>query len=36
MMGPIGEALRLQRLLPDDALMIVARDEKEDLGAHPA
>jgi putative SOS response-associated peptidase YedK len=32
MMAPPGEALKLQRPLPDDALMIVARGEKKDEG----
>jgi putative SOS response-associated peptidase YedK len=32
MMAPPEEALRLQRPLPDDALMIVARGEKKDEG----
>jgi hypothetical protein len=32
MTAPIGEALKLQRRLADDALIIVARGEKEDLG----
>ena len=31
--APPLEALRLQRPLPDDALMIVARGEKKDEGA---
>jgi putative SOS response-associated peptidase YedK len=29
MTAPLGEALKLQRPLPDDALMIVARGENE-------
>jgi putative SOS response-associated peptidase YedK len=32
MTAPIAEALKLQRPLADDALMIVARGEKQDLG----
>jgi putative SOS response-associated peptidase YedK len=32
MTAPIAEVLKLQRPLADDALMIVARGEKEDLG----
>jgi putative SOS response-associated peptidase YedK len=32
MTAPPGEALKLQRPLPDDALMIVARGEKKDEG----
>jgi putative SOS response-associated peptidase YedK len=32
MSAAVGEALKLQRPLADDALMIVARGEKEDLG----
>jgi putative SOS response-associated peptidase YedK len=32
MNAPPGEALTLQRPLPDDALMIVARGEKKDEG----
>jgi putative SOS response-associated peptidase YedK len=32
MTAPLGEALKLQRPLPDDALMIVARGEKKDEG----
>jgi putative SOS response-associated peptidase YedK len=32
MTAPIAEALKLQRPLADEALMIVARGEKEDLG----
>jgi putative SOS response-associated peptidase YedK len=32
MTAPIGDALKLQRPLADDALVIVARGEKEDLG----
>jgi putative SOS response-associated peptidase YedK len=30
--APVGEAMRLQRPLPDDALRIVARGEKRDVG----
>jgi putative SOS response-associated peptidase YedK len=30
MMAPPGKALKLQRPVPDDALMIVARGEKKD------
>jgi putative SOS response-associated peptidase YedK len=33
MIAPIGEALELQRPLPDDALRIVMRGEKEDAVA---
>ena len=36
MMAPSGEALKLQRPLPDDALMIVARGEKKDEGGFAA
>jgi hypothetical protein len=32
MTAPINEALKLQRPLADDALMIVARGEKHDEG----
>jgi putative SOS response-associated peptidase YedK len=32
MTAPANEALKLQRFLPDDALMIVARGEREDQG----
>ena len=32
MTAPLGEALKLQRPLPDDALMIVARGGKKDEG----
>jgi putative SOS response-associated peptidase YedK len=32
MTAPIGDAIKLQRPLPDAALMIVARGEKEDMG----
>ena len=32
MTAPLGDALKLQRPLPDDALMIVARGEKKDEG----
>jgi putative SOS response-associated peptidase YedK len=32
MSSPPGEALKLQRPLPDDALMIVARGERKDEG----
>jgi putative SOS response-associated peptidase YedK len=32
MTGPPGEALKLQRPLPDDALIIVGRGEKKDEG----
>jgi putative SOS response-associated peptidase YedK len=32
MTAPVAEVLKLQRPLADDALMIVARGEKEDLG----
>jgi putative SOS response-associated peptidase YedK len=32
MTAPIGDAIKVQRPLADDALMIVARGEKEDLG----
>jgi hypothetical protein len=32
MSAPTNEALKLQRPLADDALMIVARGEKEDQG----
>ena len=36
MTAPPGEALKLQRPLPDDALMIVARGEKKDEGGFAA
>ena len=32
MMAPPGKALKLQRPVPDDALMIVARGGKKDEG----
>lgn len=32
---PTEEALKLQRPLPDDLLMIVAEGHKSDAGAHP-
>jgi putative SOS response-associated peptidase YedK len=36
MTAPPGEALKLQRPLPDDALIIVARGEKKDEGGFAA
>jgi putative SOS response-associated peptidase YedK len=36
MTAPIQEALKLQRPLPDDALVIVARGEKKDEGGMAA
>jgi len=33
--APTEEALKLQRPLPDEMLMIVAEGHKSDAGAHP-